>query len=331
MPKISVIVPVYKVDKYLPQCIESILNQTFTDFELLLIDDGSPDRSGEICNNYAAEDSRIRVFHKINGGVSSARNLGLCNSKGEWITFVDADDWIDDDFLECLFKESFTNDLVGVCHTVVFPTHRRFVPYAINEYGKLNKDAILKFKKSLIGQSSIDDIEQLTSCWAYLYKKEYCANISFPSIRIGEDFIFLLRYVFKCSNIHLINKSKYNYRTVGDSATGRYHLGLNKDYKLLIVQVENLLKEYSLYDNFRDVFNNMIIKYSFGLVNNHARCSLFKSFYLIDLREFINSFNVINLISESKVYKKGIYIRLFKINTFLLVLYTKLLNFFITK
>lgn len=93
-PKISVIVPVYRVEQYLPQCIESILNQTFTDFELLLIDDGSPDNSGLICDQYAIKDSRIRVFHKENGGVSSARNFGLENARGQWITFVDSDDLI---------------------------------------------------------------------------------------------------------------------------------------------------------------------------------------------------------------------------------------------
>lgn len=91
-PKISVIVPVYNVMQYLPRCINSILDQTFTDFELLLIDDGSTDNSGKICDEYADKDHRIRVFHKTNGGVSSARNLGLDNAKGEWITFSDSDD-----------------------------------------------------------------------------------------------------------------------------------------------------------------------------------------------------------------------------------------------
>ena len=92
-PKISVIVPVYKVEKYLPECIESVLAQTFTDFELILVDDGSPDNSGAICDAYAARDSRIRVFHKPNGGVSSARNLGLDHARGEWIALLDGDDF----------------------------------------------------------------------------------------------------------------------------------------------------------------------------------------------------------------------------------------------
>ena len=99
-PKISVIVPVYKAEKYLHRCVDSILAQTFTDFELLLINDGSPDNSGVICDEYAQKDNRIRVFHKENGGVSSARNIGLDNAKGEWITFIDSDDYIEQGYFE---------------------------------------------------------------------------------------------------------------------------------------------------------------------------------------------------------------------------------------
>lgn len=93
-PTISIIVPVYNVEKYLEECVESVLSQTFTDYELLLIDDGSTDSSGIICDGYATQDSRIRVFHKSNGGVSSARNLGLDNALGEWVCFIDSDDEI---------------------------------------------------------------------------------------------------------------------------------------------------------------------------------------------------------------------------------------------
>ena len=100
MCRFSVIVPVYKVENVLPRCIESILNQTVTDFELILIDDGSPDRSGEICDAYAAKDSRIRVIHQKNGGVSKARNAGLDIAQGEYIVFVDSDDWVDAIYLE---------------------------------------------------------------------------------------------------------------------------------------------------------------------------------------------------------------------------------------
>ena len=92
MSKISIIVPIYNTEQYLPRCIDSILSQSLTDFELLLIDDGSIDGSGAICDAFAEKDNRVRVFHKENGGVSSARNLGLNEAKGEWVCFVDSDD-----------------------------------------------------------------------------------------------------------------------------------------------------------------------------------------------------------------------------------------------
>ena len=103
-PLISIIVPIYNVEKYLSRCINSVLSQTFPDFELLLIDDGSTDKSGYICDGYAQKDSRIKVFHIENGGVSAARNYGLDNARGEWITFVDADDWIDKDMYYKLYN-----------------------------------------------------------------------------------------------------------------------------------------------------------------------------------------------------------------------------------
>lgn len=110
-PTISVIVPVYNTEKYLRRCIDSVLAQTYADFELLLIDDGSKDKSGEICDEYAQKDARVRVFHKENGGVSSARNLGLDNARGEWVAFVDSDDYIEENYLKS-FEGNLDADLV---------------------------------------------------------------------------------------------------------------------------------------------------------------------------------------------------------------------------
>ena len=111
-PKISVIVPVYNAEKYLHRCIDSILNQTFPDFELLLIDDGSKDQSGEICDEYAKKDSRVKVFHKENGGVSSARNVGIDNAVGEYICFCDSDDWVEKTWLLSFFERMCDNDML---------------------------------------------------------------------------------------------------------------------------------------------------------------------------------------------------------------------------
>lgn len=108
-PLISIIVPIYNVEKYLSRCINSVLSQTFPDFELLLIDDGSTDKSGYICDGYAQKDSRIKVFHIENGGVSAARNYGLDNARGEWIAFVDADDWIDKNMYHEMYNKAISS------------------------------------------------------------------------------------------------------------------------------------------------------------------------------------------------------------------------------
>ena len=111
MPKVSVIVPVYKVEQYIRECLDSIKNQTFTDWECLLIDDGSPDESGKICDEYAAKDCRFKVLHKPNSGVSSARNLGLDKACGEWVMFVDSDDAIAENTLEICYEKASTASL----------------------------------------------------------------------------------------------------------------------------------------------------------------------------------------------------------------------------
>ena len=116
---ISVIVPVYNVENYIHHCVDSILSQSFSDFELLLIDDGSNDKSGLICDEYARKDSRIKVYHKENGGVSSARNLGIEKANGEWICFIDADDYVRQDFFSDIQQYLFNDvDIVhwGFCY-----------------------------------------------------------------------------------------------------------------------------------------------------------------------------------------------------------------------
>lgn len=118
-PLISVIVPVYKVEKYLDECVESIVNQTYRNLEIILVDDGSPDNCPQMCDDWAKKDERIRVIHKENGGLSSARNAGLDVCKGEYIAFVDSDDWISKDFFEILELQTITNSLdLAICNIV---------------------------------------------------------------------------------------------------------------------------------------------------------------------------------------------------------------------
>lgn len=191
---ISIIVPVYNVEKYLQRCIESILAQTFADFELLLIDDGSKDKSGDICDEYAAKDSRIRVFHKKNGGVSSARNLGIEHTKGEWITFIDSDDWVNADYLSSFstdcdlsvqgyycgenairYDEIFVNDNPGAYYL--------YKGYVFGPYCKLFKSSIVKEVHILFDES----------------------------MAFGEDILFLMEYIVLCKTMRVVNACGYHY------------------------------------------------------------------------------------------------------------------------
>ncbi|MGL4992925.1 MAG: glycosyltransferase family 2 protein [Bacteroidales bacterium] len=209
-PKISVIVPVYKVEKYLPKCIDSILAQTFTDFELLLIDDGSPDNSGAICDEYARRDSRIRVFHKENGGVSSARNLGIDEAKGEWIAFVDGDDWVGERYLDGFFVgyNSFDVDIILKGFTEV------------NSSGSNLKQVNLPslyLKSNNIYKLLLDYYSHFFSAspWRKLFRLRVINDnkLRFNCyIDLGEDAIFLMNYLLYIDNIQLIDQVDYYYR-----------------------------------------------------------------------------------------------------------------------
>lgn len=205
-PKVSVIVPVYNADKYLRRCIDSILSQTFTDFELLLVDDGSTDGSPAICDGYAARDSRVRVFHKPNGGVSSARNLGLDNTRGEWITFCDADDWASKDYIQNLVIE-FTDETIDLVFNYA----------TVSRCGKVDKE---NYQERLITLSDLpllfleNDLIWHTSPWSKLFKRSVIEKwqMRFPlEMHIGEDAVFLFSYMMKCNKIRVVCTCDYHY------------------------------------------------------------------------------------------------------------------------
>lgn len=256
MPKISVIVPVYKAENTLHRCVDSILAQTFTDFELLLIDDGSPDRSGAICDEYEEKNPRIKVFHKPNGGVSSARNLGLDNAEGEWISFVDSDDWIDHDYLYELFKGT-TCDL-SICNYKIEDS-------SINWEFELHN-----------GIQNTEDITELFSSGGFQgasFFGPYCKllnthtikenNIRFPeNIDSGEDALFVLAYFCHINNYYGINKKSYHYWRPGiglsnDSKLADNFINLGKEAYRLSETLSgrfNFNKEAFLYDFLYDGF-----------------------------------------------------------------------------
>jgi len=217
-PKVSVIIPVYQVEAYLSRCVDSILAQTFAAFELILVDDGSSDAGGEICDAYAAKDSRIRVIHQKNAGVSAARNAGLQAAKGTYIGFVDADDWVFPDYLQTLLDEAVKEcaDIV-MCDTVTIWDSGKEAPDTIP---LLPTDTILShndFYPELLAQMA-------GSACRCLYATELLQEIFFPvGIRFSEDRLFNLQAMGRAKRIRYIKRGLYGRYVREGSVCNRYH------------------------------------------------------------------------------------------------------------
>lgn len=205
MPEISIIVPVYKVEKYLERCVKSILAQTFTDFELILVDDGSPDNCPLMCDEWAKKDKRIKVIHKANGGAGQSRNVGLENATGKYIGFVDADDWITRDMYEYLHELIIKEDAdVAMCDFTRNP--KELENDTLNEEIKvLDFKGIQDFFYRINGEASNYAI------WNRLYKKEVLAGIHFLEGKITEDVMFIYEVTKSAKKMAVSNKKKYLY------------------------------------------------------------------------------------------------------------------------
>lgn len=258
-PTISVIVPVYNAEEYLDKCINSILNQSFSDFELLLVDDGSTDNSGAICNTYAQKDSRIRVFDKENGGVSSARNIGLDNAIGEWISFIDADDHIGKNYLQDFVKVGLNKEELIVQELV--------------------KDG--KIKKSYdYGNWSLEDIEILLNnndifsngfpfCKLYNLAviKENFLKFN-KNLRFCEDLVFYLEYISYIKSIKFINHASYFYTIHESSATAKTFS--YEQYVLVLSEVQKKSEKIvpaKRWDEFNQIQNILGMLFFLALVS----------------------------------------------------------------
>ena len=205
MPQISVIVPVYKVEQYLHRCVDSILKQTFTDFELILVDDGSPDNCPAICDEYALQDTRVHVIHQENGGLSAARNAGIdwafANSDSEWLTFIDSDDWVHLEMLERLLDAVTVVDAaVGICG------------YAETEGEELaapeNSFIVSEWKPE---EFYVQHVVNSTVAWGKLYKKDCFSLVRYPVGKIHEDEFTTYKILFAEKKVAVIPAQMYFY------------------------------------------------------------------------------------------------------------------------
>lgn len=205
MPQISVIVPIYNVEPYLCRCVDSILAQTFRDFEIILIDDGSPDRCPKICDHYAGRDNRIHVIHQKNGGLSAARNAGIdwafANSDSEWITFIDSDDWVYPQYLEFLYRAAVEEDvLISVCGTA----------YERNDVHEMLPQ---KYQVRTISSEQYwtDNNGEISVAWEKLYKKHLFKQVRFPIGMLYEDEFTTYKLLFATERLAVLHNNLYIY------------------------------------------------------------------------------------------------------------------------
>lgn len=204
-PTISVIVPVYKVENYIHRCVDSILRQTFTDFELILVDDGSPDCCGGICEEYAKKDARIIVIHQSNQGLSAARNTGIdwvfANSGSKWFCFVDSDDWVHKQYLEFLYKAASDNKVeLSSCEYLRVKEH-------VNDNKTHYSEVLMTPKEYYLHYQNGNEIV----AWGKLYKRELFNNVRYPVGRIHEDGFVTPRLLFSVNRIAVVEEQLYYY------------------------------------------------------------------------------------------------------------------------
>ncbi len=249
-PLVSCIVPVYNVEKYLNQCIESIVNQTYKNIEIILIDDGSTDTSPEICDTWEKKDERIIVIHKKNGGISSARNEGLNQRKGKWIVFIDSDDYVHPQFIELLWKGvSSHNTLVACC---------LYNKFQDNEEGEINNSNCLLEEKSSLVEMKKNYYEMLEDLvimsWNKIYHYSILEQFSFYNGKVCEDIGLLFFLIGKLETFSKVSYPLYYYRKNEEGITETYLKGMSQ-----LDMIDVIMKEYYFFLNNDEKYARLIL------------------------------------------------------------------------
>lgn len=213
MPKISVVVPVYKVEEYIHRCVNSIINQTFSDIEIILVDDGSPDICGDICDEYAYKDTRVKVVHKENGGLSDARNAGAAYAEGEYIIFIDSDDYIEKDMLEYMYQNicKYQVDMATCGAYDVFEDR--------TEHKEVTKDFVCSGREAF--GYILKGIHIRGEIWNKLIKTSLIKNLDFPKGKLYEDIFYTAQMMQFIDSVCVGTEPKYYYVHRSESITGK--------------------------------------------------------------------------------------------------------------
>lgn len=236
---ISIIVPIYNVEDYLRQCLDSILEQTLSHFEVILVNDGSPDSSGDICREYVEKDSRFHYFEKENGGLSDARNYGIERARGEYLTFIDSDDYIDPLHLEYLYNTLMNNDAdISVSNYMNY--HTSIATFYLHTFGDY-------YEKNYSSEELLDNLAILerndlsfSTIWGKLYKRSVFSFLRFPKGVIGEDVALIYKIYTQVQKIVYFHKDTYIYRENESGITK------SKIYPLVTAQLNHVAERLAL-------------------------------------------------------------------------------------
>lgn len=268
MPEVSIVVPIYNVERYIKQCLDSIIAQTFSDFEAILVDDGSSDGSGRICDEYALKDWRFRAFHKQNAGVAEARNTGIKNCIGKYICFVDPDDWIDENTIEMLHSEiSRKQSSFVACGYYVESNHPRIVIPEGKTSGDNCEDILLLFARRKLSYA----------LWNKIYASEIILQNKiwfYPGIKYVEDHAFNLKYISCCDALAVLPLPLYHYRSREGQITGEDSLKRLPTYIKDTFWIIDDFKKMGLYDGYKHIlivhFINRFSEYFGGFMCSKA-------------------------------------------------------------
>ena len=299
LKKVSIIVPVYNVgDRFVKECINSLIKQTYKNIEILLVDDGSSKKSGAICDYYALLDSRIVVIHGKNGGLSEARRRGIRMASGDYIMIVDADDWIDIDTIDnCMSLLEDHEELKCIIYSYVreYPDHSLAAHVMTGSAVMDADDTERRVYRRLFGL--LDDelkhperLENMGSCCMKLYHKELANQGRFFDIKdVGssEDILFNMYALYECKNTAYIDKPMYHYRKTGASITSTYRPNLTKQWKTLFHIMNSIIDEKGLDYSYKRALDNRIALSVFGIGMNEITGRGIKRESLRNIRSYI--------------------------------------------
>ena len=298
MDKISIIVPVYNVEKYLEECIDSIIKQTYKNIEIILVDDGSTDNSGKICDRYEKEYDIINVIHKNNGGLCSARNAGLNLSTGKYISFIDSDDYVEEKYIENLYNESELYNLdIAYCNYRVFEDNR--------ELSKKEKDYLLTEKEiNGMDYQSLKFENNDWDCyvWIGLYKRDFLLKNELEFYKkdrlLFEDILFTNKSLLKAEKVKFISYCGYNYRNRWQDSLCR-----QKSDEWRIESYYNIMNEFI---NLYNYSNSKDEKKIIGQVLYNVLTGLLESIYYFDKKDKDIYYKMINKTGIKKILRKNI-------------------------